>query len=128
MKDKIGRIFLGMGIGLLLLLCTGTMKRDIAKTDFFVGKYCGVVLFEQDDVTIQCHKSCIRVVKIGNKVSFYFRHNIPTLAEIELVQEDGGPMINRDAIETNFIRLNHAKLEVLFTIGAKSYTVYARSE
>lgn len=128
MKVRIGSIILGLSILALVILGVKSMKREVAKADFFVGKYSGVVLFENEDAVIQCHKGFIRVVKIGNKASFFFAHNIPTLADITLTQVDGAAMMTIDAEETNYIRLDRHKLEILFSVETKNYTVYAMRE
>ncbi|WHT39432.1 hypothetical protein QNH98_01620 [Myroides sp. mNGS23_01] len=70
MKVRIGRAVLGLSIVLLVILATKSMKREVTKADFFIGKYCGVVLFEQDDTLIQYPEGWVKVVKIGNKASF----------------------------------------------------------
>ncbi|WP_353158652.1 hypothetical protein [Myroides odoratus] len=128
MKVRIGRAVLGLSIVLLVILATKSMKREVTKADFFIGKYCGVVLFEQDNTLIQCPEGWVKVVKIGNKASFFFSHDIPTLSEITMKQVDGTAMITIDAEETNYIRLDRHKLEILFVSEGKNYTVYAMRE
>lgn len=128
MKVRIGRVILGLCIVFLVILSVKYMKREITKTNFFVGQYSGIVLFENEDTVIQCHKGHIRVVKIGNRASFFFSHDIPTLAEITFKKVDGAAMMSIDAEETNYIRLDRYKLEILFSIETKNYTVYAMRE
>ncbi|WHT39431.1 hypothetical protein QNH98_01615 [Myroides sp. mNGS23_01] len=43
-------------------------------------------------------------------------------------QVDGTAMITVDAEETNYIRLDRHKLEILFVSEGKNYTVYAMRE
>lgn len=128
MKVRIGYVILGLCIVSLVILGVKYMKREITKTDFFVGQYSGVVLFENEDTVIQCHKGRIRVVKIGNKASFFFSDDIPTLTEIVLKKVNGAAMMTIDAEEANYIRLDRHRLEILFSVETKNYTVYAMRE
>lgn len=128
MKVRIGYVILGLCIVSLVILGVKYMKREITKTDFFVGQYSGVVLFENEDTVIQCHKGRIRVVKIGNKASFFFSDDIPTLPEIVLKKVNGAAMMTIDAEEANYIRLDRHRLEILFSVETKNYTVYAMRE
>lgn len=125
MKDDTKRICIGIVTVFFLWCFTGPINRDVTKTKFFIGNYSGAVLFEHDKTMIQCQLSTVRVVKIGNKVSFYFAHDIPALTEIVLEAYKDNALMNPDAVETNYIQLANNKLEILYALGNLKYTVYA---
>ncbi|WP_158963962.1 hypothetical protein [Myroides fluvii] len=128
MKNDTKRICIAIVTVFILWCFTGPINRDVTKTKFFIRHYSGAVLFEQDKTMIQCQFSTVRVVKIGDKVNFYFAHEIPSLSEIVLEEHQDNALMNSDAVETNYIQLTNNKLEILYAVGNLKYTVYATRE
>lgn len=124
-KSKIKNEWLGIGFSFLFLVFNWGQKQDLMTTDFFVGKYHGVVVFEENDLVVQSDKSVIHIVKIGDKTNFVFAANIPTISTILYKNNKTKDLINLNPQETNYIKINASKLEILFADGNKSWTVYA---
>lgn len=124
-KSKIKNEWLGIGFSFLLLVFNWGQKQDLMTTEFFVGKYQGVVVFEENDLVVQCDKSTIHIVKIGNKTNFVFSANIPTISTVLYKNNNTKDLVNRNPQETNYIKINANKLEILFSDGTKSWVVYA---
>lgn len=116
---------LGMGIFLLLLVFNGEPRREITAARFFVGRYQGVAVFEDQNINIQCDTAVIDVIKIGPKTSFVFSDSIPAISKVVFEENKAKDLINQNALDTNYIRLDTKKLQILFTEGTKSWTVYA---
>lgn len=117
--------WLGIGIFLFLIVFKGEGRREITATRFFVGRYQGVATFEDQHQNIQCDTAFIDVIKIGPKTSFVFSGTIPTISKVVFEENSRQDLINQNALDTNYIRLDTKKLEILFTEGTKSWTVYA---
>lgn len=117
--------WLGIGIFLLLLVFKGGARREITAARFFVGRYQGVVVFEDQHQNIQCDTTFIEVIKIGPKTSFVFSGAIPTISKVIFEENRAKNLLNQNALDTNYIRMDTKKLEILFTEGTKRWTVYA---
>lgn len=117
--------WLGIGIFLFLIVFNWGSRREITEAPFFVGRYQGVAVFEDQDQNIQCDTASIDVIKIGPKTSFVFSGSIPTISKVVFEENKSKFLINLNAIDTNYIRLDTRKLEILFHEGSKSWTVYA---
>lgn len=109
----------------LLIALNWGAKREITTANFFVGNYRGVVAFEDQNQIFQCDTTRIDVIKIGLKTSFVFAAPIPAISNIVFEQHQPKNLINQNSLEMNYIRLDTNKLEILFTDGTKSWTVYA---
>ena len=117
--------WMGIGFFFLFIVFNWAVKRELTTTNFFIGNYLGTVVFEEEDQSVQCESTKIHVIKIGDKTSFVFSSPIPTISKVVFKQTKYRDLINLEASETNYIRLDTHKLEILFTDGRKSWIVYA---
>jgi len=125
---SIVKVFLGIiGIlGLFLIVVTiYWTKKDVTTENFFLGQYDGVVFFEDKESMTHFEDSSVNVVKIGNSTSFVFSDDIPTISSIAFKRTEQDDIINMEATETNYIRLNNKKLEILFTQDNRTWVIYA---
>lgn len=117
--------WLGISFFLLWIIFNWAVQRELTTTDFFIGSYLGIAVFEEEEHSVQYDATTIRVTKIGDKMSFSFSDSIPTIYKVQVKQHTQRDLINLNACETNYIRLDTRKLEILFNDGTKSWFVYA---
>ncbi|MGG5507146.1 MULTISPECIES: hypothetical protein [unclassified Myroides] len=127
LKKRISILFNWVCIGcfLLWMVFSCLVQPEPATTEFFIGNYLGIAVFEEEAYTVQRDTTTIRAIKIGDKMSFIFSDSIPTIAKVVVKKNKEGDLINLHANETNYIRLHSRKLEILFTDGNRSWFVYA---
>ena len=100
---------------------------DPSDNDFFAGTYKGSVSYTNGDNRISSDNGSVFVSKIasGTKYNFRFSDNIPNLNGIEFEKKGDNTLISVGSSEISYIRIDNAKLTILYTKDGKTWTANA---
>ncbi|MDH1882522.1 hypothetical protein ACTS9T_11680 [Empedobacter falsenii] len=100
---------------------------DPANNDFFAGTYKGSISYKDANNSLSTQSGSVFVTKIasGTKYNFAFSDKIPDLNGVEFEKKGDNTLVSVGADELSYIRIDNAKLTILYTKDGKTWTANA---
>jgi len=97
---------------------------DPANNDFFAGTYKGSISYKDANNSLSTQSGSVFVTKIasGTKYNFAFSDKIPDLNGVEFEKKGDNTLVSVGADELSYIRIDNAKLTILYTKDGKTWT------
>ncbi len=98
-------------IGLGVLVLVSCSKDDDPKdNDIFIGKYKGKVSYTSGDETISNNDGSVTVVKVGDKYTFNFSDDIPSIKDKNIKKGENSFTLDWD--EGSIITIDESNLNI----------------
>ena len=100
---------------------------DPANNDFFAGTYKGSISYKDANNSLSTQSGSVFVTKIasGTKYNFAFSDKIPDLNGVEFEKKGDNTLVSVGADELSYIRIDNAKLTILYIKDGKTWTANA---
>lgn len=100
---------------------------DPANNDFFAGTYKGSISYKDVNNSLSTQSGSVFVTKIasGTKYNFAFSDKIPDLNGVEFEKKGDNTLVSVGADELSYIRIDNAKLTILYSKDGKTWTANA---
>lgn len=100
---------------------------DPANNDFFAGTYKGSISYKDANNSLSTQSGSVFVTKIasGTKYNFAFSDKIPDLNGVEFEKKGDNTLVSVGADELSYIRIDNAKLTILYSKDGKTWTANA---